>query len=73
MRERADQARQRLRDALGAIGQDRMAWRAGEGFYGDFTSPLATPKTELIHELGRLGTDAAIALARRVADGEFDG
>jgi hypothetical protein len=50
-----------------------MADAAKDGYYGDFTSPLATPITQLVTDLHKLGTPAALDLRRRAMDGEFDG
>ena len=46
-----------------------MAKRAEEGYYGDFTSPLATPKLDLIAACKRYGLDDIV---QRVMDGDFD-
>jgi hypothetical protein len=58
-----------------------MIRRAVDGYYGDFTSPLATPEIQLVEDLKELarqpttGPKAKTALANlagRVIDGEFD-
>jgi len=42
---------------------------AQEGHYGDFTSSLATPITQLVNDLYAYNL---IALAKRAMNGEFD-
>ena len=66
-------AKVRLTDELRKIHAVKMAEKASEGYYGDFTSPLATPIMQLVADLNAIGTKEAKALARRAMDGEFDG
>jgi hypothetical protein len=47
-----------------------MIERAERGYYGDFTSPLATPITQLVLDATKAGLPS-IALGARL--GEFDG
>jgi hypothetical protein len=47
-----------------------MIERAKKGYYGDFTSPLATPITQLILDATKAGLPS-IALQARL--GDFDG
>jgi hypothetical protein len=47
-----------------------MILNAQEGFYGDFTSSLATPITQLVNDLYAYNL---ISLAKRAMSGEFDG
>jgi hypothetical protein len=63
-------AAEKLAQALHAEGLFAMEEKARKGYYGDFTSPLAMPITQLIKELQSSG---ARALAERAMDGEFDG
>jgi hypothetical protein len=63
-------ASERLAQALHAIGEFKMEQKAREGYYGDFTSPLAMPITQLVTDLKAKGHDA---LAYRAMKGEFDG
>ena len=61
-----------LASALRSIGCEEMALKAEVGYYDDFLSPLAMPITALLRDLDRLRTDEAMALRRRVMNGEFD-
>jgi hypothetical protein len=63
-------AAEKLAQALHAEGLFDMEAKAREGYYGDFTSPLATPIMQLVKDLQAKG---ARALAERAMDGEFDG
>ena len=47
-----------------------MRHRAQSGFYGDFTSPIATPITRLVRDATALGLTEVATKAR---DGEYDG
>jgi hypothetical protein len=63
---------ERLARALEVANDSRLAQmieRARDGYYDDYKSKLATPITQLIHDLRSLGLEA---LARRAMDGEFD-
>lgn len=63
-------ANERLAQALHALGDFDMEKKAREGYYGDFTSPLATPIMTLVQDLDAKGYSA---LAQRAREGEFDG
>jgi len=63
-------ASEKLAQALHAEGLLDMEAKAREGYYGDFTSPLAMPITQLVKDLQAKG---ARKLADRAMDGEFDG
>jgi hypothetical protein len=47
-----------------------MIDRAEAGYYGDFTSPLATPITQLVMDALKAGLKG---IAERAKEGEFDG
>jgi hypothetical protein len=47
-----------------------MIQRAVAGYYGDFTSPLAFPITELVEDAMAAGLEG---IAQRAREGEFDG
>lgn len=49
-----------------------MAKKAETGYYHDFLSPLDMPELQLLQDLIEKGTPAALALADRHKDGEFD-
>lgn len=57
---------------LHKAGLHDMAMRAGQGYYHDFLSPLATPCIQLAADLAAIGTPAAMALRDRHLNGEFD-
>jgi len=57
---------------LHKAGLHDMAMRAGQGYYHDFMSPLATPCLHLAADLAEVGTPAALALRERHLNGEFD-
>lgn len=57
---------------LHKAGLHDMAMRAGQGYYHDFLSPLATPCLQLAADLAAVGTPAAMALRERHLNGEFD-
>lgn len=57
---------------LNKIGLGDMAIKAGQGYYHDFLSPLATPCLQLAADLAEVGTPAAMALRDRHLNGEFD-
>ena len=44
-------AAERLAEALHAEGLFDMEAKARDGYYGDFTSPLAAPITQLVKDL----------------------
>jgi hypothetical protein len=49
-----------------------MADKAAQGYYHDFLSPLDFPEMQLVNDLLRVGTPAALRLRIRVINGEFD-
>ena len=57
---------------LRKIGLPAMADMAATGFYHDYLSPLDFPEMQLANDLAAINTPAAIALRKRVIDGEFD-
>ena len=57
---------------LHKAGLHDMAMRAGQGYYHDYLSPLATPCIQLAADLAAAGTPAALALRERHLNGEFD-
>lgn len=61
---------EKLAQALHAEGLFDMERKAREGYYGDFTSPLAMPITQLVRDLQAKG---AMKLAEDAMNGEFDG
>ena len=61
---------ERLAQVLHGEELFEMEKRAREGYYGDFTSSLAMPITQLVLDLRAAGKEE---LARRAMDGEFDG
>lgn len=62
----------KLAAELHKAGLHDMAMRAGQGYYHDFLSPLATPCIQLAADLAAVGTPAAMALRDRHLEGEFD-
>lgn len=67
----SDNAASRLAKALTeARAPSAMIAAAYDGFYGDFTSPLATPISQLVADLDYCGLNE---LAQRAMRGEFDG
>lgn len=63
-------AAEKLELALREEGLNDMAVKASQGYYGDFTSPLAMPITQLVQDLLARG---ARKLAERAMNGDFDG
>jgi hypothetical protein len=63
-------ASEKLAQALHEVGLLDMEEKAREGYYGDFTSPLAAPIMQLACDLQARG---ATGLAKRAMDGDFDG
>lgn len=55
---------------IDASAPAHMIDKAKTGYYGDFTSPLATPITQLVNDLYAYNMHA---LAKRAMNGEFDG
>ena len=70
--EKKQPAHLRLADELKKLHLWEMAKAAETGYYDDFMSPLATPITQLVSDLYKVGTDEAIALRTRAMNGEFD-
>lgn len=64
------QAAEKLAQALHAEGLLDMEEKARAGYYGDFTSPLATLIMQLVNDLQARG---ALTLAKRAMNGAFDG
>ena len=68
----------KLADALMAVGLMDMSLRARGGYYHDFLSPLAMPETQLINDLAReavknpSNAKAINDLRTRVINGDFD-
>jgi hypothetical protein len=62
----------RLAQELRAIDLEGMAALASMGKYDDFLSDDAMAITTLVNELAKVGTVGAIALRKRVIEGEFD-
>jgi hypothetical protein len=62
----------KLAAALHEAGLAEMAKRAEAGYYNEFFGPLDFPELTLADDLLKAGTTAALALRRRVIDGEFD-
>jgi len=52
------------------VGDEEEAKKAEEGYYGDFTSPLATPQTALYTLAYKKGYDKIL---KGVRNGEYDG
>lgn len=64
-------AAKRLSDALIEVkAPHEMVKRACEGYYGDFSSPLATPISQLVEDCYAMGMKD---MAKRAMNGEFDG
>lgn len=55
---------------LEANAPEHMIANAKEGYYGDFTSPLATPITQLVNDCYAYNMQA---IAKFAMNGEFDG
>lgn len=69
--ERSRRARDKLVvDLIHSGAPQEMIDLAMQGHYGDFTSPLATPITQLVNDANRAGLPS-IALA--AMDGKYDG
>jgi hypothetical protein len=64
--------RWKLAAALVAAELYDMADRAVVGWYDDYLSPLATPITELVNDLQKAGTPAAMLIREQVLEGDFD-
>ncbi len=62
----------KLAEALNAIGLTEMATKAATGYYHDYLSPLDFPSIQLVNDLAMTGTEEAMALRERVINGEFD-
>ena len=57
---------------LTKAGLQDMAIKAGQGYYHDYLSPLATPCLQLAADLKAAGTPEAMVLFERHMNGEFD-
>ena len=64
--------KERLAQALHAIGEFELVRRARAGEFDDYECSSVTPKVDLVRALYLLGRDEATALALRVKDGQFD-
>ena len=62
----------KLAGELRMAGLPKMADKAATGYYDDYISPLDMPISQLVTDLARAGTPAAMDLRRRAMDGEFD-
>ena len=69
----------KLADALRAVGLNDLAERAADGMYHDYLSPLAMPEMQLIRDLTDAmyertpdAGQAIAALRKKVIDGHFD-
>jgi hypothetical protein len=62
----------RLAAALREIKLDGLAKRAEKGQFDDFLSPHSMPIHLLAYELAQVATPEALALRRRVVNGDFD-
>jgi len=68
----------KLADALRAVGLDDMAVLAADGYYHDYLSPLVMPEITLINDLGveagrrPAQRDAILTLREAVMNGEHD-
>jgi len=62
----------KLAEELDKIGLKHMAAKAREGYYHDFLSPLDTPEIQLANDLFEAKSPEAMALRKRVINGEFD-
>ncbi len=63
---------QLLANELKAAGLHEMARKAEADYYHDFKSPLDLPELQLESDLRTVGTPAAMALRKRVINGDFD-
>ena len=64
---------ERLAYDLRAIGLDDLAEKAEEYYYDEWRSQLVAPLLALYGDLMRAGTPKALAMAKRVQDGAYDG
>jgi hypothetical protein len=62
----------KLAEELNKLHLWEMAKAAKDGYYDDYLSQLALPITQLAADLYKVGTDEALALRKRVTEGEFD-
>ena len=72
-------SKDKLADALRALGLHDMAEQAATGWYHDFLSPLAMPEMQLVRDLtaamNAVEPDAGQPIAKlrkRVIEGDFD-
>jgi hypothetical protein len=61
-----------LAQELRGAGLHAMADLAATGYYHDYLSPLDLPEITLAHDLAQVNTPEALALRKRVFNGEFD-
>jgi hypothetical protein len=59
-----------VRDLRAAKAPEAMIQLALEGYYGDFTSPLAFPITQLVADASNAGL---LDIAEKARHGEYDG
>lgn len=57
-------------DLRAAGASEAMIMKAADGYYGDFTSPLAFPITQLVADARAEGLEM---IALGAMDGEYDG
>ena len=69
----------KLAEALRAVGLTEMADKAATGYYHDFLSPLDLPELQLVDDLAEAARARAtdrytevMALRHRVINGDFD-
>ena len=68
----------KLADALKAVGLEEMSVLARTGYYHDFLSPLDTPTMQLVQDLFVMSErhsndrDAIMALRAAVINGDYD-
>jgi hypothetical protein len=55
-----------------SAGFTDMADRAIAGWYDDYLSPLDMPTTELVNDLQKAGTPAAMLIREQVIKGDYD-
>jgi hypothetical protein len=61
---------EKLAQAFREVGDSDMEKRANDGYYGDFTSPLATPIIQLVRDCQARGYTT---IARNAMNGDYDG
>jgi hypothetical protein len=63
-------AHERLAQEFHAVGDFEAEKKARQGYWGDFTSPLATPQLDLHSYASKKGYTS---IAKGVLEGRFDG